>query len=348
MGYCAPFIRALSKYNALVKNSNHILLTLMWQVFLLYLDVRTFEVLLCTYDVRQRIVESFPVNEGGSNEHPPRKRRQGYAERNNGIECTSSPTGKGDFKCLIIWDINDIKDPIFVVVAAIKNAEVGSKFQTTATPPSRSPVRPSRRSPSRSPVRYSRRSISRSSGRVPTRVRPLGRSPSRGPFRSSRQSARKSSGRVPSRQSPSRSPGRVPSRIDRRNYSRSPVSAGRGARSPTRSSSRRTLVDGSPKRIRRGRGFSKRYSYVRRYRSRSPDRSPVRTYRYSDRYSRYRRSPRRYRSPPRGRTSSRLLKVMFQATMCSNNSLVQLVLMLMVDEQQHLTIPDNSNRMQSQ
>ncbi|OIS97707.1 hypothetical protein A4A49_05445 [Nicotiana attenuata] len=248
MGYCAPFLHAVSKYNALVKHSNHILLK--------------------TLDI--------------------------YREReHNGIECTGEQQQ------------HDIKDPIFVVVAAIKNAEAGSKFQTAATLPSRSPVRPSLRSPSRSPVRSSRRSISKSSGRVPTRVRPSGRSPSRSPVRSSRRSASRSSGRVPSRRSPSRSPGRVPSRNNRRSYSRSPVSAGRRARSPGRSSSRSASVDGSPKRIRRGRGFSERYSYVRRYKSRSPDRSPVRPYRYGDRYSRYRRSPRCYRSPPRGRTPPR-------------------------------------------
>lgn len=57
-----------------------------------FTDVRTFEVLLRTYDVRQRIIESCLVNEGDSNERPPRKRRQGSAEGNNGIECTSSPT----------------------------------------------------------------------------------------------------------------------------------------------------------------------------------------------------------------------------------------------------------------
>ncbi|KAK6782530.1 hypothetical protein RDI58_020326 [Solanum bulbocastanum] len=191
---------------------------------------------------------------------------------------------------------------------------VKSKSQTPVRSyrsPSGSPVRPSRRSPSKSPVRSSRRSASKSSGRVPSRLRPAGRSPSRSPVKSSRRSVSRSSGRVPSRRSPSRSPGRAPSRNNRRSYSRSPGSAGRRARSPVydraRSSSRSASVDGSPKRIRRGRGFSERYSYVRRYRSRSPDRSPARPYRYGerDRYSRYRRSPRRYRSPPRGRTPPR-------------------------------------------
>ncbi|KAL3633440.1 hypothetical protein CASFOL_022202 [Castilleja foliolosa] len=148
---------------------------------------------------------------------------------------------------------------------------------------SRSPVKPSRRSISRSPVRSSRKSISRSSGRGPLR-----KSPSRSPVRPSRRGYRPSSG--------------------------SPVSAGRRARSPVpvrgKSSSRSPSVDGSPKRIRRGRGFSERFSYVRRFRSQSRSPSPVRP-RYGgridrDRYSSYRRSPpRRYRSPPRGRTPPR-------------------------------------------
>ncbi|EPS68763.1 hypothetical protein M569_06004, partial [Genlisea aurea] len=155
---------------------------------------------------------------------------------------------------------------------------------------SRSPVRSSRRSLSRSPVKRSRRSISRS------------------PLRSSRRSASRSLDRNPAKRSPSESPGRASRRVRRGSYSRSP------RRSPPsdrgRNSSRSPSEDGSPKRIRRGRGFSDRYSYVRRYRSRSPDRSPIRSYRYGRadrvggvfRYSSYRRSPRRYRSPARGRT----------------------------------------------
>ncbi|KAL7112093.1 hypothetical protein ACP275_05G130700 [Erythranthe tilingii] len=144
------------------------------------------------------------------------------------------------------------------------------------SPPRNSSKRSSLRSASRSPVRSSRRSISRSPVRAPPR-----RSPS---------------------QSPSPSPVRAPSRRTiRPSHSGSPVSAGRRARSPSRSPS----VDGN--RIRRGRGFSDRFTFARR----SPDRSPVRPYRYGgrndrDRYSSYRRSsPRRYRSPPRGRTPPR-------------------------------------------
>nr|GLL16752.1 peptidyl-prolyl cis-trans isomerase CYP95 isoform X1 [Ipomoea trifida] len=165
---------------------------------------------------------------------------------------------------------------------------------------SRSPVRSSRRSVSRSPVRSSRRSVSRSP------VRSSRRSVSRSPVRSSRRSVSRSSGRVPSRRGPSRSPVRAPYRRSLRSHSRSPGSTGRRERSPIsdrgKSSSKSPSVDGSPKRIRRGRGFSEQYSFVRRYRSRSP----VRSYRYGrsdcDRYrngrSRSRsisRSPIRYR-----------------------------------------------------
>ncbi|KAL6545410.1 hypothetical protein OROGR_009284 [Orobanche gracilis] len=168
----------------------------------------------------------------------------------------------------------------------------------------RSPPRTtSRRSPlrlaSRSPVRSSRRSLSRSSGR------PYRKSISRSPVRYSHRGVIRSSGFAPSR-SPSRSPVRPPVRTSRRRYSRSPVSAGRRARLPGSYHGRslsRSPIDGSPKRIRKGRGFSDRFLYARRYKSRSPDRSPVRSYRYGgrndrDRYSSYRR----YRSPPRERT----------------------------------------------
>ncbi|KAK6164778.1 hypothetical protein DH2020_001642 [Rehmannia glutinosa] len=75
---------------------------------------------------------------------------------------------------------------------------------------------------------------------------------------------------------------------------------------------------GTQKRVRKGRGFTERYAFVRKYRTPSPERSPDRSYRYGgrniqrnqDRYSSYRskfeRSPRRYRSPPRrGRSPPR-------------------------------------------
>ncbi|KAJ6708977.1 PEPTIDYL-PROLYL CIS-TRANS ISOMERASE CYP63 [Salix koriyanagi] len=77
--------------------------------------------------------------------------------------------------------------------------------------------------------------------------------------------------------------------------------------------------NGIPKRIRKGRGFTERYAYARKYRSPSPERAPWRYHyggrnidgRNRDRLPSYRsyseRSPpRRYRSPPRGRSSLRM------------------------------------------
>ncbi|KAH1252853.1 Peptidyl-prolyl cis-trans isomerase CYP95 [Glycine max] len=184
---------------------------------------------------------------------------------------------------------------------------------------SRSPARTrSLRSVSKSPVRsHSRSHRSRSSPRAPSGkiiskspVRVLRKSISRSPVRSPARSLSRSSGRVPSKKSISRSPVRAPSRSNRRSFSRSPSPVHRTRTPRGRSVSRSVSPDASPKRIRRGRGFSERYSYARRYRT--PSRSPVRSYRYNgrndrDRYSTYRRfSPRRFRSPPpRGRTPPR-------------------------------------------
>nr|XP_027095988.1 peptidyl-prolyl cis-trans isomerase CYP63-like isoform X1 [Coffea arabica]XP_027095993.1 peptidyl-prolyl cis-trans isomerase CYP63-like isoform X1 [Coffea arabica]XP_027095998.1 peptidyl-prolyl cis-trans isomerase CYP63-like isoform X1 [Coffea arabica]XP_027096002.1 peptidyl-prolyl cis-trans isomerase CYP63-like isoform X1 [Coffea arabica]XP_027114875.1 peptidyl-prolyl cis-trans isomerase CYP63-like isoform X1 [Coffea arabica]XP_027114883.1 peptidyl-prolyl cis-trans isomerase CYP63-like iso len=82
--------------------------------------------------------------------------------------------------------------------------------------------------------------------------------------------------------------------------------------------SRSHSPNGATGRIRKGRGFTDRYSFVRRYRTPSPERSPQMSYRYGgrniarnqDRYPGYRgyseRSPpRRYRSSPRGRSPPR-------------------------------------------
>ncbi|KAK9067593.1 hypothetical protein SSX86_011704 [Deinandra increscens subsp. villosa] len=85
----------------------------------------------------------------------------------------------------------------------------------------------------------------------------------------------------------------------------------------TRSLSRSRSPNGTPKRIRKGRGFTKEYSFARRYRTPSPERSPRRSHqfghargRYHDRYPNYRRysdrsPPPRNRSPPRGRSPLR-------------------------------------------
>ncbi|XP_037492326.1 peptidyl-prolyl cis-trans isomerase CYP63 isoform X2 [Jatropha curcas] len=83
--------------------------------------------------------------------------------------------------------------------------------------------------------------------------------------------------------------------------------------------SRSRSPNGTPQRVRKGRGFTERYSFARRYRTPSPEKSPRRPYRYGgrninernrDRYTSYRsyseRSPRRrFRSPPRGRSPPR-------------------------------------------
>ncbi|GMI98746.1 hypothetical protein HRI_003543900 [Hibiscus trionum] len=104
--------------------------------------------------------------------------------------------------------------------------------------------------------------------------------------------------------------------------SRSPVSSP-PRKPPTsnqgRISSRSPSPGGKPKRVRKGRGFTDRYSFARRYRTPSPEHSPPRAYRYggrnipernNDRYSRYRNNSdqsthRRYRSPARGNSPPR-------------------------------------------
>ncbi|KAG0573348.1 hypothetical protein KC19_VG170500 [Ceratodon purpureus] len=101
---------------------------------------------------------------------------------------------------------------------------------------------------------------------------------------------------------------------------RSPTPPAPPCRFRSRNLVRSPSREGTPKRIRRGRGFSQQYSYARRYRT--PDRSPPRTYGFSERgdrerndrglngrYGGYRgsrnQSPRRYRSPVRARSPPR-------------------------------------------
>uniref|UniRef100_A0A5B6ZTE2 peptidylprolyl isomerase n=1 Tax=Davidia involucrata TaxID=16924 RepID=A0A5B6ZTE2_DAVIN len=136
--------------------------------------------------------------------------------------------------------------------------------------------------------------------------------------------------------SPSRSPKRTArslrSQNDNGNLARKSGQQfhGSSSRSPThkapepsasnhgRSLSRSRSPNGTANRIRKGRGFTERYAFARRYRTPSPERSPRRSYRYGgryinernrDRYSSYRsyseRSPPRYRSPPRDRSPPR-------------------------------------------
>ncbi|XP_022155809.1 peptidyl-prolyl cis-trans isomerase CYP63 isoform X2 [Momordica charantia] len=117
------------------------------------------------------------------------------------------------------------------------------------------------------------------------------------------------------------SPGMKYGERNRTMRSRSPVrSPVRKAPDPSASnhgqtSSRSLSPNGTPKRVRKGRGFTEQYSFVRRYRTPSPERP--RNYggrniygRSRNGYSSYRSnrdwSPdRRYRSPPRGRSPPR-------------------------------------------
>ncbi|VVB06723.1 unnamed protein product [Arabis nemorensis] len=116
-------------------------------------------------------------------------------------------------------------------------------------------------------------------------------------------------------QNRSKSPSRSPVR-DLGNGSRSPRE--RPAEKAVGKSSRSPSPSGVPKRIRKGRGFTERYSFARKYRTPSPERSPPRHWpdrrsfqeRNRDRYPSNRgysdRSPRgRFRSPPRRRSPPR-------------------------------------------
>ncbi|PHT86733.1 Peptidyl-prolyl cis-trans isomerase D [Capsicum annuum] len=129
------------------------------------------------------------------------------------------------------------------------------------------------------------------------------------------------------RSSRSMSPTKLPDRLDQndgsrqieskeKSLSKSPQKATQPSRSsPGRNLSRNSSPDGASKRVRKGRGFTDRYSFARRYRTPSPERSPYRPYYQGgrnfqgnrDRYSSYRsysgRSPQGwYRRSPRGRT----------------------------------------------
>ncbi|KAJ7559996.1 hypothetical protein O6H91_04G110400 [Diphasiastrum complanatum] len=154
------------------------------------------------------------------------------------------------------------------------------------------------------------------------------RNQSPNPRRSVSESPNKSISRSPSRslspdqRSLSRSLSRSPSRSPVPRTRPSPAAPIPKSRSPTPAKS--ASHESTPKRIRRGRGFSQQYSFARRYRTPSLDRSPPQSYRYAgrsgavrdyDRYDRSRndrygeyassrgRTPRRYRTPPRYRRS---------------------------------------------
>ncbi|KAI4301188.1 hypothetical protein L6164_034492 [Bauhinia variegata] len=113
-----------------------------------------------------------------------------------------------------------------------------------------------------------------------------------------------------------------PARSPTRNYGEQNRGLGQNAREPAAASKdnqglKSPSPDGMPKRVRKGRGFTKEYRFARRYHTPSPERSP-RPYRYGDRnmgrnfdrnksYRSYsERSPRRrFQSPPRGRSRPR-------------------------------------------
>ncbi|XP_047982434.1 peptidyl-prolyl cis-trans isomerase CYP63-like isoform X2 [Salvia hispanica] len=148
-------------------------------------------------------------------------------------------------------------------------------------------------------------------------------------------SSRSSRSRSPSpggRPSPRSSPIKTPtleenSKVPReKNHSQSPVRSpsDKGIQPPAsthgRDLSQSRSPGGTPKRVRKGRGFTERYAFVRKYRTPSPERSPDISYHHGgrnfqrnhERYpsyrgSRYERSPQRHhRSPPRrGRSPPR-------------------------------------------
>lgn len=146
-------------------------------------------------------------------------------------------------------------------------------------------------------------------------------SPVKSGSRRSRSPISKGVTRSPSLPNDTKSLSRKSGQEKARSSSRSPV--GSPSQKAARSSvaekdpSKSRSPNGTPKRIRKGRGFTKEYSFARRYRTPSPEQSPRRSHqfgygqgRYHDRYPNYRRysersPPRRHRSPPRGRSPPR-------------------------------------------
>nr|KJB25951.1 hypothetical protein B456_004G217800 [Gossypium raimondii] len=145
------------------------------------------------------------------------------------------------------------------------------------------------------------------------RLRSVSPTPKRGPNNSRRSSRSMSPPKDDVRSSPRKSGART-SRSPLNSPSRKAPASNQG-----RIASRSPSPGGTSKRIRKGRGFTNRYSFARRYRTPSPERSPPRSYAYGgrnvpernhDRYSSYRNhsdrsTRRRYRSPPRGRSPPR-------------------------------------------
>ncbi|XP_065861070.1 peptidyl-prolyl cis-trans isomerase CYP63 [Euphorbia lathyris] len=150
------------------------------------------------------------------------------------------------------------------------------------------------------------------------------RRPNNGRRRSRSLSPRKDSSR-PRFESDGRSPARKSGELRQGRSSRSPLgNLARKSPEPRNSShgqqlSRSPSPNGIPKRVKKGRGFTERYSFARRYRTPSPEKLTWRSHHHGgrnfnernrDRYSSVRnysdRSPRRrYRSPQRGRSPAR-------------------------------------------
>ncbi|WOK99424.1 peptidyl-prolyl cis-trans isomerase CYP63-like isoform X2 [Canna indica] len=107
---------------------------------------------------------------------------------------------------------------------------------------------------------------------------------------------------------------------------------------------RKSSPSGPPKRIRKGRGFSEQYAFVRKYRTPSPERSPVRSNYYRGRYekesgrNRYPRRPfytdqsptRRYGHSPRRSSPSRSLLIPIFLPLLMFGLLLKVLLMDMI------------------
>ncbi|KAF8394356.1 hypothetical protein HHK36_020564 [Tetracentron sinense] len=127
------------------------------------------------------------------------------------------------------------------------------------------------------------------SGDNPNKSRSLTPNPKRSlsikPKSNANMSPKRSQG-SPRLRSISTSPARQSGRQTHRSSSRSPLtSPARKAPDPSASNHRQSLSrspspSGTPKRIRRGCGFSERYSYARRYHTPSPECSPISSHRY--------------------------------------------------------------------
>ncbi|KAG6438278.1 hypothetical protein SASPL_103215 [Salvia splendens] len=107
----------------------------------------------------------------------------------------------------------------------------------------------------------------------------------------SRSRSPSSGGRPSPRSSPIKTPTlEESSKVPReKNHSQSPVRSpsDKGIQPPAsthgRDLSRSRSPGGTPKRVRKGRGFTERYAFVRKYRTPSPERSPDRSYHYGGR-----------------------------------------------------------------